>query len=285
MDTTMEKIAEKLDPTPYVDSAADWAKEKAENLNGGAVKDGAKAVSDTVRNNPIPVALAGLAVASLFLPKRSKNQTEGNTDASADREPQNPLTSVGMANAPKVDRINERVYDPTTREITPTNGDGSESSKRERIANTARDLKDSLTGTSATAGKKLSAAREKAGETFGNVSAAARERTSHLRSESSARFQSGKENYPALMGLGAVAVGFLAALAIPRTRKENELYGDKADQLKAKAAEKRNEFTEEAKEKIHEKGLDPESLKEKACDAVNEAAEKVEEKIEAERPE
>ena len=46
-----------------------------------------------------------------------------------------------------------------------------------------------------------------------------------------------RNEYPLAVGLGALAVGAVAGLLIPRTKKEDEWMGEQADQLKSRAKE------------------------------------------------
>jgi len=66
-------------------------------------------------------------------------------------------------------------------------------------------------------------------------------------------FYRGKEKYPVAMCLGAMAAGFLAAFALPRTRKENKIYGDSAKEFKEKMADQGRQLVNDAKETVREK--------------------------------
>ena len=56
------------------------------------------------------------------------------------------------------------------------------------------------------------------------------------------------ETNPLGLALGAVAIGFLAGLAVPATRIENERLGPAADELKAKAKDLGGEALEHGKQ-------------------------------------
>lgn len=94
------------------------------------------------------------------------------------------------------------------------------------------------------------------------------------------RFSRGKEEYPAAMCLGAMALGFLAAFALPRTRRENEAYGESADEFKHDVAERSRRLVDETKENLHDKK--DELLgrtKEKAEEALEETKAALDEKV------
>ncbi len=61
------------------------------------------------------------------------------------------------------------------------------------------------------------------------------------------RFEGAVEEYPLAMGVAFAALGALAGLAIPRTRREDELLGEQSDHLIDTAKEKGSELLETGK--------------------------------------
>lgn len=98
------------------------------------------------------------------------------------------------------------------------------------------------------------------------------------------------EDYPLALGFGFLALGALAGLAIPRTRKEDELLGDTSDQVRDSAWEAGEEIVQQGKEAVdqavstarhaaEDQGLTPDNLAssasrvlEKTANTLNEAA-------------
>ena len=89
------------------------------------------------------------------------------------------------------------------------------------------------------------------------------------------RFESGLEEYPVGMGVAALAAGLLAGLLIPRTRIEDEYFGETSDQLKDQATEFGQHAYQEGKhvfqatydaalEEARRQGLTPEQMKAQA---------------------
>ena len=89
------------------------------------------------------------------------------------------------------------------------------------------------------------------------------------------RFEDGLQEYPVGMGVAALAAGLLAGLLIPRTRYEDEAFGETSDHLKGQAAELGQHAYEEGKhvaqatydaalEEAKKQGLTPDQMKAQA---------------------
>ncbi len=99
------------------------------------------------------------------------------------------------------------------------------------------------------------------------------------------------EERPLAAGLAALAVGVLAGIALPATRREDELLGETRDDLLDsartagrealdKSKEAAREAVERVKESAREQELTPEQLAAKACNLARDAGETL---LEAER--
>lgn len=107
------------------------------------------------------------------------------------------------------------------------------------------------------------------------------------------RFSRACDDYPLAVGAGFAALGALAALAIPRTRREDELMGEQSDHLVAETKEKAGELLESGKsvgarvvdvvkEEARAQGLTGSTLAEKISDLVGRGGEVVKKpKVEA----
>jgi hypothetical protein len=80
-----------------------------------------------------------------------------------------------------------------------------------------------------------------------------------------------KEN-PLGLGIGAVAVGFIAGLVIPSTKVEDEKIGPLADQVKAKAQETGEEALERGKQVAAEAGETAKQSGRQQADALRDSA-------------
>ena len=83
MDSTLDELAQKIDPRSRIESAESWVREKAEDIDLDTVKDTAsdwaRKGARGVRDNPVPVALTALALASFFIPKRSNGSSSNGS--------------------------------------------------------------------------------------------------------------------------------------------------------------------------------------------------------------
>jgi hypothetical protein len=90
------------------------------------------------------------------------------------------------------------------------------------------------------------------------------------------------EEHPIPMGLGLAALGMLAGLLLPRTRREDELMGAEADAMKHRAVEFAGDVADEAQSAAQDtaiaaraeaerQGLTKDELAEKSARVVNEA--------------
>ncbi|GEM_PF-1189636 len=101
--------------------------------------------------------------------------------------------------------------------------------------------------------------------------------------ETATTFRDAHRDYPLGVGLGFLALGALAGLAIPRTRQEDEWMGEHSDQMIADAQQTGEQALARGKESIAETvatakqaaeahGLTPDSLAERANTAVKKVA-------------
>jgi hypothetical protein len=152
-------------------------------------------------------------------------------------------------------------------------------SVKSKVNDTATRAKEAVVGTASRAGDSVSGAASRVGDATpsgGEVKQKTRQAAGMA-----------KEN-PLGLAIGAAAIGFLAGLAVPSTRVEDEKLGPVADQVKDKVKETGQEAldrgkqvaqevastaTETAKEKTQEHGQElADSAKQSAQDARNQAS-------------
>ena len=101
--------------------------------------------------------------------------------------------------------------------------------------------------------------------------------------ETAERLQQAHEDYPLALGLGVLALGALAGLAIPRTRREDEWMGEASDHVKQQTWEAGEDLVEQGKQvagaaaetaqhSAEEHGLTGQQLAEKTKHVASEAA-------------
>lgn len=169
------------------------------------------------------------------------------------------------------------------------------STAKDAVAGAAHTAKDAVTGAAHTAKEAVTGAKERVVDAAGT----ARERASDLgyRTRQTARQQAYQarvgfwetmEERPLAVGAAALALGVVAGLMIPSTRKEDELMGETRDRLMERAKEVGEEALEKGKhvataavetlkEEVERQDLTPEKLAEKVRNVAAEATNKVKE--------
>lgn len=190
-------------------------------------------------------------------------------------------------------------------ETTASNGDAS---LTDRAASVAGTVKQSLTDAAQCVSETVTNAGSVLSDTTRSASlrtrATARDTTNTLsrglmttKDKSAAAIRRGSEKvnqarneYPLAVGLGALAVGAVAGLLIPRTKKEDEWMGEQSDQLKTRAKQVATTATtvatthgkravqdaiEVGKSEAEARGLTKQGLLERAQSAAGELVEDV----------
>ncbi|MDF1740059.1 MAG: DUF3618 domain-containing protein [Verrucomicrobiales bacterium] len=263
MDHTIEKLGDKLDPREYLGAASDWAEKSFGEIDFDSIADninsfGSK-ITTGIKNNPIPTALVGTAAVMLLLPKRSRNGSGGG-DSAAQNDAGTP---------------NYRQRVPYSAPVESMNGsgdsDGGRAGHHDRVWDKLSDLPEKTSSIAKDAGNLVAEKTRAGGEAISSTSQTLAKKTGETARKSKKRFERSTQESPGLIGAGALALGFLAAIAIPRTRKENELCGEASDQLKSRIKDRIDDATpsiEELKDSSIEK---VDSLADEACEKVEEA--------------
>lgn len=138
---------------------------------------------------------------------------------------------------------------------------------------------------------RLSSAKQKAGEALdsartraGDAYSSARERTSSAydtareRASSATRATAdGINANPGAALIGGLALGALAAVLLPKTRKEEELLGQYGRQINDKAKQAAQAAKEAGRSKLDELGVNKETAKQKLSEVASQAREAVKE--------
>lgn len=260
MSGTIDEIQDRLSPANIKEQVIEQVKEQYEHAKEsvreatiGKVEDMVERVSltvnDTGRNifqtikaNPIPIALVGAGLTWLCI-----NATKGN----------------GRAARHSQDRFGD--YDPRWRRYDEA-GSFEGAGLREQAAHTVRDAANAAAGTIADQAHHLRQAAEnladKTRATVSNALTRTQETAGHLADEAQHqarragdRIQSTVWEAPLAAGAMALALGVGIGLAIPQTEKENELMGEARDTLVDKAQSAATEALHQA-EQIAERVTD-----------------------------
>jgi len=155
---------------------------------------------------------------------------------------------------------------------------------KEKVAGAASTAKDAVVGAKERVSEAAGTARERASE----LSWQARERARYRARQARVGFWETMEERPLAVGAAAIALGVVAGLMIPSTRKEDELMGETRDRLMDRAKEVGGEALEKGKqvatvavdtlkEEAERQDLTPEKLAEKVRTVAREATNTVKE--------
>lgn len=264
MSHTLDGLGERLNPNHLKAQVKENIREatigRAEHMARNAVsrvEETRHGIMDTVRDNPIPATLVGIGLGWLFwngrkqesydrYPAYPKNTYRGDRYAryTTDEE----YGAYGYAERGVAERTSRRV-----------------SEAGENVANRAEELTDR-------AQEAVSDAVDRTQEVIGDTAERARSAARNLAAETryrthrlEDRFQDTLYETPLALGAAAVALGLVAGLSAPATRKESELMGGARDQLVRKARDVASETTEKV-QRVAERVID------EAQDTAQEAA-------------
>ena len=214
MSETVDHIQERLSPDHLkqqvqesvreatigrVEQMADTATRKARNWRSNMV--------ETVKQNPVPAALAGFGLAWLFM-SGSGDEADVNRYYTTRGYSRSPGTYRygGQEQYRESDRLHEA---------------------QRKVGDTARHLQEE-------AGQVTQQAREQAEQ----VAHQAQQQVEELRDEAQYQMQRAKSGFqqmltenPLAVGAAAIAIGAAVGLALPTTEQENELMGETRDRL------------------------------------------------------
>lgn len=236
MSETIDEIQDRLNPETLKAQAKDAvrdatigrAQEAMENVSDRAqymMSSTSNGVVDTVRQNPIPTALAGIGLGWLWM-----NRSKGRTQESY-YQPRRRTTLVeGRYSSPGFARYQER-------EAYYMSHHDDESGGR-------------MEGTKEALGDAAGTVQEKAGQLgqrasdFGDQASEWGEQAQHRVADARSQTMDMYEQSPLVAGLIAVGAGMAIGMLVPETQKENEWMGETRDQLVEQAQSKAQDVVE-----------------------------------------
>lgn len=314
MDATLDELSGRLTARSVIHTLLDiWesrqpstpqGKERVRRVYGAFSRQ----VANQVRENPIPTLLIGAGLAWMFLDREREYDDREYVEISGRRyrvHPSRPSgPSAAMAGAPTGEyEYEELEYDEI--EHGPSLMERAKEKLahgKEAISHAAASAKDKITG----AGEAAKERAEEIGETAHEAAERARMRArgAYYRGRSrgrhmahdvahemragydtgAERFSRAVDEYPLGVGIGFAALGALVGLLLPHTRREDELLGERSDELLATVKEKGKETFERGKvvaervaesalEEAQKQGLTPEAAGEKLSELAGKAGE------------
>ena len=264
MSETLDAIRDKFSPGELLDQALSYFKSSNSGDGTGvgeAASQWASNLGDTIKQNPVPVALIGAGLAWLMMGGSRRTGSPGSRPH-------------------LYDAYDAPVYDAYDAPVSTTHGAQEHSG-----------------GLKERAGEMASGVQERmnaAGERVSGMAASARERVGDTadRLRHQARWQGGRTqetfNYlrdeqPLVLGALGFALGAALGAGLPPTQREDELMGETRDQVVQRAQELGEEQLDKAKQvasaasgaaldQAHQEGL----TQERADQALRQTTEKIE---------
>jgi gas vesicle protein len=286
IDRTAALLAERLTLRAQLDGASDWLREKLQSakpdLHAGDITDrlgrAGRRTSHVIGENPLAVGLGALSTAAAIASKYFWNREPRHDEHDEESHDGMVLSSSG----------DTMYHDPVSHPKPAWSEGRGDGSHRLRTAREkASEWSESMRESGRKARQMTSSAKQGiervSSRTKDSISRAAHsgaEKSRELADHTRERFDRARNEFPLTTCVGALATGLLAAIVIPSTRRENRMYGEQSANLKDKVREKGEELrddaksmaeeaTGKAKDKLHEKRLDPEGLAQRAGEAVD----------------
>lgn len=245
---TIEALQEKLSPSVLAQQAKTAVREatigKVENMVQEAeetITRTSYSLYDSMRRNPVPVAMAGIGIAWFFMCHRRERRSHEVERYGVERHGEERYRGEarrlheGEGIGTRVRRAAGEVAEKAERFVEE---------EETKVTDAAREAKEKVAGTAREAREKVTGAAREAKE---RVKLAAREAT-----ETGRRLENRVEDQyyqnPLAAGAIAMAAGTAIGLAIPISRKEEQWMGPARDKLVGKA----NELAQEALGKVEE---------------------------------
>jgi hypothetical protein len=226
---TLDELRARLSPGQVLDQLLDYASDS----KGGTFY---RNLQQQVVANPVPVTLVGLGLAWLGMSSRRRPDANDRFRASSRGGFADDTSATSLSNV-------------------TSKGSDAYRSAAEAVGGSARDAKDSFRATAASAAdfasESYNAGAEKLRRSGNSMRAAADRITGNVAGSGKAFATFLHEQPLALVGIG-VALGAMMGAALPRTRTENELMGQRSDALKQQTADLVP--TDESKEPEQDRG-------------------------------
>ena len=241
MSETIDEIQDRLNPDALKAQAKDAvrdatigrAQEAMENVSDRAqymMSSTGGSVIDTVRQNPVPAALAGIGLGWLWM-----NRSKGGTQQSYYKPRRHTTLAEGRYYAtPGFDRYAEREQRYMSQ---PGHG---ESSKMDEAMHAVSNATDAVQEKAGHMTEQMSYQASHLGDQASEWGDQAQERMADARTQMSDMFQQS----PLVAGLIAVGAGMAIGMLVPETQKENELMGEARDQIVEQAQSKAQDVVE-----------------------------------------
>jgi hypothetical protein len=302
MDRNLDALEQKLTPTQLALEA--WG------LFRGGSTAGASRLWRIAREHPGPAAVIGVGLAWLMT-EASKSDGRSQRDfgpryagaygygyrgsRSDSRYPDTYPATTGYGYPPDWDADQQEGRVSSALHTAKDKVSGAAESAKDTVVDAASTAKDAVAGVASTAKEAVAGAKDRVLDATEaargravELSHQARERARYQARQAQVGFWQSMEEQPLAIGAAALALGVVAGLLVPSTRKEDELMGETRDRLMDRAREVGEEALEKGKqvasvavdtlkEEAQRQDLTPEALAEKLRNVAKEATNTVKE--------
>ena len=306
MDETIDAISDRLKGRHLVDEVVGFfrsnsnnavAAEKARQIKdkiAGSTSSAVHSIVDTVKAHPLPTLLIGAGVAwMIYESTRSKNEIGTTSDyeygedylgysPSQDQPPLGYTTEQlnqaqgfegGYASGP----LGEFAESGAGYEESAIGAAGSSKlqNAKDAVSQKAGQAKQKIQQTASQVRQRASEVGSRVRQRAGEVGTRVQETAQQAYARSRERVSSTVESHPLEVGLGLLAIGVLAGLALPTPQKVNQIAGPTSDRLRRRVKDMGRDVVDRSKhvveattnalkEEAQAQGLTPEALREKA---------------------
>ena len=288
MDETLDELSERLQPRHILDDVLDYfrshrssssngrTRQRIRNAAGrtaGQVKekasDAGRVAYQQVKQHPLPTLLIGAGI-SLLLMERNRGSEYEVRDGETDMTDGMGSDYSEFETAGAIGAISPESY-ALPQHYT---GDSGSQGTMGKLKNKGSQLKEK-------AGASLHHMKERTTQKTAELRRRASEKGAQLKEKTWHGYEQGRETFkqtaderPLAVGLGFLAIGVVAGMLLPSTRKEDELAGPTRDRLVNRSREAAEDVIDRGKHvartayetatrEAREQGLTPEALKEK----------------------
>ena len=232
MGSTIDAIQEKLSPQRLMEQAKETARDatigKAQEMASNVAdtaKETGSTLMDTIRENPVPVALTAIGLGWLLWGARRK---------ASDRRDERDYWNARYGRYGQYDRYGRYSgYDDRYRNgmYQPRQDNGRMSQMADKVQDTAGRVGDQMQNAANKVGDQVQDAASTVADRAGDAADYAQWQAQRARSW----LEQTWEDNPLLVAGAALAAGALIGLSAPETQMENQLMGDARDSLVEKA--------------------------------------------------
>jgi hypothetical protein len=290
IDQTLDALGEKLRPRNLLDEVFEYftggegtgSKEVAGQVKGTAQKL-SRSLWHQIQEHPMPSLLIGAGIAWMFSEQKQRRAYYGPQPASIRGE--GGRLSESVSHSAHSARESAQGMAQSGKETLQ----GIAHAGQERAGAVAGEIQEKAHELREMSAEQLAQMKEKAS----NFGAQAKGQATAAMRSTEEKYHRAVEEYPLAMGLGFLAFGVIAGLALPHTRIEDRTLGKRADELKDQVRSQGQQIVKTVEnvamaagsaafEEAEKQGLSVQNLGEKIGRVASEAAQVVSEKAKEE---